>query len=126
MSCLRSIAFIAVCLTGTVHASSPLATDVERDYDANLRELFLYFHAHPELSGKEINTAARLAKELRSLGLDVTEGVGGTGVVAIARNGSGRTVLIRADMDDCPSRNVRDCPMPRKRSKPMRPVWSKV
>lgn len=102
MSWLRSLAFITLCFAGTTHASSPLATDVERDYEANLRELFVYFHAHPELSGKEINTAARLAKELRTLGLEVTEGVGGTGVVAIARNGSGRTILVRADMDGLP------------------------
>ena len=39
---------------------------------------------------------------MRTLGLEVTEGVGGTGVVAIARNGSGPTVLVRADMDGLP------------------------
>lgn len=83
-------------------ADSNLAADIERDYRANLQALFVHFHEHPELSGKETQTAARLAQELRALGLEVTEGVGGTGVVAVARNGSGPTVLVRADMDGLP------------------------
>src|SRR5690606_28659852 len=43
-----------------------------------------------------------MAQELRALGYDVTTGVGGTGVVAVLRNGPGPTVLIRADMDGLP------------------------
>jgi hippurate hydrolase len=64
--------------------------------------LFRHWHAHPELSGQELQTSKRLASELRALGLDVTEGVGGTGVVATLRNGAGPTVLLRADMDGLP------------------------
>src|ERR1044071_7310007 len=83
-------------------ADGKLAGDVEQDYRANLQPLFVHFHQNPELSGKETQTAARLAQELRALGREVTERVGGTGVVAIARNGSGPTVLLRADMDGLP------------------------
>jgi len=89
-------------MAGAAQAAGSLAQDIGRDYGANLKPLFLYFHEHPELSSRETQTAARLAKELRALGLEVTEGVGGTGVVAIARNGRGRTILIRADMDGLP------------------------
>lgn len=65
-------------------------------------EHYTWFHQNPELSNKEVKTAAYLAKELRGLGLEVTEGIGGTGVVAVLRNGSGPTVLYRADMDGLP------------------------
>jgi amidohydrolase len=83
-------------------ANTKLAADIEADYRATLQALFLHFHEHPELSGEETETAARLAEELRALGLEVTEGVGGTGVVAVVRNGAGPTLLVRADMDGLP------------------------
>lgn len=102
MSWLHALICASACVAAAAHADSKLAVDIADDYRANLDALFRHFHAHPELSGKEVETAARLAKELRALGLDVTEGVGGTGVVAIARNGSGPTVLVRADMDGLP------------------------
>lgn len=79
-----------------------LRAAVEADYDANLGALFDHFHRNPELSGMETRTAARMASELRALGYEVTEGVGGTGVVAVLRNGDGPTVMIRADMDGLP------------------------
>ncbi|MBK7950742.1 MAG: amidohydrolase [Deltaproteobacteria bacterium] len=77
---------------------------IERDYDAHLGALFEHFHRHPELSFLERETAKRLARELRKLGLDVTGGVGGTGVVGLLRNGEGPLVLVRADMDGLPIR----------------------
>jgi len=64
--------------------------------------LYLDLHQHPELSGHEVQTAARLAKQLRALGYQVTEHVGGTGVVAVMRNGTGRTVMLRTELDALP------------------------
>ena len=75
---------------------------IAADYRANLAGLFDHFHQNPELSGREVNTSARMAQELRALGYEVTTGVGGTGVVAILRNGPGPTVMLRADMDGLP------------------------
>ncbi|WP_300974877.1 amidohydrolase [Sphingomonas sp. LHG3406-1] len=69
---------------------------------APLMSLYRELHAAPELAMAESRTAARLAPELRKLGYDVTEKVGGTGIVAILRNGPGKTVLLRADMDGLP------------------------
>lgn len=69
---------------------------------AHWRDLYRDLHAHPELSGREHRTAARLAAELRASGLEVTEGVGGTGVVGLLRNGDGPVVMLRADMDGLP------------------------
>jgi amidohydrolase len=67
-----------------------------------LEALYRHLHQHPELSFHERATAARLAKDLRALGLDVTENVGGTGVVAVLRRGDGPVGLLRADMDALP------------------------
>ena len=83
-------------------ADEALHLDVERDYDTHLAGLFEHFHRNPELSLVEHETAARMAAELRAAGFDVTEGVGGTGVVAMLENGDGPRVMMRADMDGLP------------------------
>jgi amidohydrolase len=60
-------------------------------------------HAHPELAFKEHRTAGIVASALRDLGLEVHEGIGGTGVVGVLRAGRGRkSVGLRADMDALP------------------------
>ena len=67
-----------------------------------LEDLYRDVHQHPELSMQEHNTAAKAAERLRRAGYEVTEGVGGTGVVGVLRNGEGPTVMLRADMDALP------------------------
>ncbi len=84
------------------HSAHHLAKQIEADYQSHLGPLFKHFHQNPELSTVENKTAARMAKELRNLGFDVTEGVGGTGVVAMLKNGDGPLVSMRADMDGLP------------------------
>jgi len=64
--------------------------------------LYLDLHQHPELSSHETRTAAELANRLRSLGYEVTEHVGGTGIVAILKNGAGPTVMLRTELDGLP------------------------
>jgi amidohydrolase len=71
------------------------------EYDS-LEKLYKQFHTNPELSLHEEKSAARIAKELKDLGFDVTEKVGGTGVVGVLKNGKGPTVLVRTDMDALP------------------------
>jgi amidohydrolase len=84
-------------------ADDGLGTAIKADYDRSLGKLWDYFHRNPELSYVEVKTAARMAQELRTVpGLEVTEKVGGTGVVAVMRNGPGPVVLLRADMDGLP------------------------
>ena len=73
----------------------------EKEY-ARLEQLYKYMHANPELSNMEKNTAALVAKELREAGFEVTENVGGYGVVGVLKNGAGKTILVRADMDGLP------------------------
>ncbi len=68
------------------------------ELDALYRDL----HQTPELSMQEEKTAAKLASELRALGFEVTQKVGGHGVVGILRNGQGPTVMVRTDLDALP------------------------
>jgi hippurate hydrolase len=79
----------------------PLRRAVEAELPG-LVELYKWFHRNPELSLQETKTAARLAAELRGAGWEVTENVGGTGVVGVLRNGPGPVVLARVDMDALP------------------------
>ncbi|WP_395332887.1 amidohydrolase [Novosphingobium sp. BL-8H] len=91
-------------------ASSPaLAAAPQDDVSATisrdlpgLMAIYRDLHANPELSMQEMRSAAILAKAARAAGFTVTEKVGGTGVVAVLKNGEGPTVLIRADMDGLP------------------------
>ncbi|NNC72455.1 MAG: amidohydrolase [Sphingomonadaceae bacterium] len=83
-------------------AQDDIGAAVEADYNSHLEALFLDFHRNPELSYVENRTAGIIASQLRDAGAEVTEGVGGTGVVGIMRNGTGPTVLVRADMDGLP------------------------
>jgi hippurate hydrolase len=93
-----------VLCVASAGADQDLTQAVARDYEESLADLFVWFHSHPELSFREHDTAARLAEELRAAGVDVTENVGGTGVVGMLRNGRGPVVLVRADMDGLPIR----------------------
>jgi hippurate hydrolase len=65
---------------------------------------YRHLHANPELSFQEEQTAATLARELRTAGYTVTEDVGGHGVVALLENGEGPTLMLRMDMDGLPVR----------------------
>lgn len=82
-------------------AKAQVTTVLDREY-GRLDALYKDLHTHPELGFQEKRTAAKLAAEMRALGLEVTEGVGGTGVVAILRNGDGPKVLIRTELDALP------------------------
>ncbi len=67
-----------------------------------LDTLYRNLHQSPELSTHEEKTAAKMAERLRTLGFEVTEKVGGTGVVGLLRNGKGPTVMIRTELDALP------------------------
>ena len=82
-------------------ARAEIEAAVRRDMP-DLLAIYREFHANPELSMQETKSAAKMAEEARRLGFQVTTGVGGTGVVAVMRNGEGPTVLLRADMDGLP------------------------
>ena len=104
---LASALFLAMGITASNAQADAVDGDelgrsITRDYNERLGALFTHFHRNPELSFMETKTAKKLADELRKSGFKVTEKVGGTGVVAILKNGSGPLVMMRADMDGLP------------------------
>ncbi|MDP4987266.1 MAG: amidohydrolase, partial [Porticoccaceae bacterium] len=96
---LLSLASLGV---SAAESGSELATAINSDYDSRLGKLFIDFHQNPELSLVEFKTAKKIAAELRASGFKVTENVGGTGVVAILKNGPGPLVMMRGDIDGLP------------------------
>jgi amidohydrolase len=78
-----------------------VAKKVAADYPS-LEAFYKDLHTHPELSLMEEKTSAKVAAELRSAGFEVTEKIGGYGVVAVLKNGAGPTVLVRSDLDALP------------------------
>jgi hippurate hydrolase len=97
-----AVASSLLVVSSTSLATNDLSLTIQQDYKSYLSPLFKHFHANPELSTVENKTAERMAKELQAAGFDVTTGVGGTGVVAMMKNGAGPLVSMRADMDGLP------------------------
>ena len=96
MKIILSILFIFIVSTSTLSADS----------DVDLMQLYKELHLNPELSFKEEKTSKKLATILTGLGFEVTENFGGYGVVALLKNGEGKTVMLRADMDGLPVKEL--------------------
>jgi amidohydrolase len=88
-------------LSAIAGAQAPSSKEVESVY-SDAHTFYLDLHRNPELSTHETQTAAKLADHLRKAGYDVTEHVGGTGVVAILNNGAGPIVMLRTELDALP------------------------
>lgn len=110
---LRRLLALA-CATPLFALAAPDLRDAVRaKIDAEYPSLDVIYkdlHTHPELSFMEKRTSALLARELRAAGCEVTEQVGNTGVVAVLRNGPGPTLMIRADMDALPIKELTGLP----------------
>ena len=102
---LLALAAAQSCLA----AAPPSQAALDTMYPA-LDALYQDLHRNPELSQREEKTAAKMAAQLRKLGFDVTERVGGYGVVGVLRNGSGPVVLVRTDMDALPIKELTSLP----------------
>jgi hippurate hydrolase len=90
-----------VATSASAQGAQQLKAQVDGVYPS-AEELYIHLHKTPELSLKESATAARLATELKQIGYEVTTGVGGTGVVAVMKNGAGPTVMLRTELDALP------------------------
>ncbi len=78
-----------------------LKSCIDSDFP-RLRRWYQDLHAHPEISGREKETARRVAESLSRMGAEVSTGVGGHGVVGVIRNGGGPTIMIRSELDALP------------------------
>src|SRR6195256_212874 len=93
---------LLLSLAASAYAQT-IATPKEVEaFDPAAHDLYVDIYQNPELSTHETQTASKLAGRLRSLGYEVTEGVGGTGLVAILKNGAGPTVMLRTELDALP------------------------
>jgi len=92
---------LVVVLQATVAAQRSLSSDVDAIYP-DIETLYKDLHRNPELAFQETQTAATLSARLKTLGFEVTTGVGKTGIVAIMKNGAGPTVMLRTELDALP------------------------
>ena len=90
-----------VPLAAVAFAQAPTSKEVEAVYP-DAHALYLDLHQNPELSAHETQTAEKLATRLRTAGYEVIEHVGGTGIVAILKNGTGPTIMLRTELDALP------------------------
>jgi hippurate hydrolase len=97
-----AICGLSTCLNECAAADSTGPREWVTDNLSSLVELYRQLHQTPELSLQEKKTAARMAEALRALGVKVTTGVGGHGVVGVLENGSGKVLMLRSDMDALP------------------------
>jgi amidohydrolase len=95
------LVLVVASLSAVAWAQAPSSQEVDAVYP-DAHALYLDIHENPELSSHEVQTAAKLAGRLRGLGYEVTEHVGGTGIVAILKNGAGPTVMLRTELDALP------------------------
>lgn len=106
----RRASLLAVLAFGTALSrpglADPPGSDRSSDPIARIAALeqkrYEWLHAHPELSGQESKTAAFLAREVRKLGFVVRERIGGHGLVATLKNGQGKTLMVRTELDALP------------------------
>jgi hippurate hydrolase len=96
------LAFPVLAAPPAVPARATTALAPLSEIAPGLEELYLDLHRSPELSMQETATAAKLAARLRAVGYEVTEKVGGTGLVGVLANGDGPVVMIRTDLDALP------------------------
>jgi amidohydrolase len=99
---MRLSYLLVLVLTATAaHSQNAFFKDADNVYP-DAYALYVDLHEHPELSGHETQTAAKLASALRNAGYEVTEHVGGTGIVAVLKNGAGPTIMLRTELDALP------------------------
>lgn len=98
---LRKIVLLLVLFPSVAFGQTSSSRELESVYP-DAHAFYLDLHQHPELSGHETETASKLAAKLRSLGYEVTDHVGHTGVVALLKNGSGPTIMLRTELDALP------------------------
>lgn len=99
--CLIALQFVPIVVLAENEISSWSNREVE-----SLIAIYRDFHSNPELSFREERTAGKLAAELKSLGVEVTEKVGRLGVVGLLKNGDGPVIMIRTDLDALPVSEV--------------------
>jgi len=107
---MKKFLLLAAVMTLPIPASAAALSDAIHADMPQLMTLYRELHADPELSMQEVRTPAKLAPMLRKLGFEVTEHMGKTGVIAVMKNGPGPVLMLRADMDALPVKELTGLP----------------
>lgn len=94
---------VVVASTSLTQAAGP--KELEAWLESKLPELlevYTHLHLNPEVSFEEQKTAAYMAAAWKKIGFEVTEKIGGHGIVGVLRNGKGPTLMLRTDLDGLP------------------------
>ncbi len=106
MNKIYTLLFLLCSIAAFSQVSPKLQTNVDKmtkEMEPKLIEWRKHFHQYPELSNREVKTAAKIAEHLKSLGIEVQTGVAHTGVVGILKGSKpGPVIALRADMDALP------------------------
>jgi hippurate hydrolase len=101
---LKHLLLAGATVAGAAHAASlppEFTAQLDKDFPT-IEALYQDLHRNPELAFNEHQTAKKLAERVKALGFEVTTGVGGTGIVAILKNGPGPVAMLRTEMDGLP------------------------
>jgi hippurate hydrolase len=101
LTVLALFAALLMPVAGVARQGPSTQADIDALYP-DLSALYEDLHRNPELAFQETRTAATLAARLKTLGYEVTTGVGRTGIVALLRNGQGPTAMLRTELDALP------------------------
>ena len=107
---MKKFLLLAAVMALPAPVSAAALSDAIRADMPQLMTLYRELHADPELSMQEVRTPAKLAPMLRKLGFEVTEHMGKTGVIAVMKNGPGPVLMLRADMDALPVKELTGLP----------------
>lgn len=114
MNKLYPLVAILICNTVLAQINPKLQVNVDRlvkNIEPKLIEWRRHFHQYPELSNREVKTAAKIAEHLKSIGIEVQTGIAHTGLVGILKGAKpGPVIALRADMDALPVTELNSLP----------------
>lgn len=105
MKKLLLISLSSFLFCGLVFSQNNINIQIDNQIELQLKqkkELYIDLHQTPELSLMEFNTSKKMAAQLKAMGFELTTNFGGNGVVGILKNGEGKTIMLRTDMDALP------------------------
>ncbi len=113
---MKKIYFLCFFLLMIIHAQAQMKQlndkiiTITNQIIDKYNKLYIDLHQNPELSLQEFKTAEKMAANLNSLGFEVHTNFGGTGVVGVYKNGKGKVIMLRTDMDALPVKEATGLP----------------
>ncbi len=105
MKKLLFISLLSFLFCGLLFSQNDINKQIKNQIELQLKqknELYIDLHQTPELSLMEFKTSKKMEVQLKAMGFEVTSNFGGNGVVGVFKNGEGKTIMLRTDMDALP------------------------